>query len=231
MSDRDYYRPAGKGSKKKPGNNAKYDWNLMRDHYVYGYVVTDESTGQRSNAFPTYADLAEKFNCPVLSIRQKGAKENWTTLQAEYRETLDKQRQIESFKSPELSEQEQFNARILWDINKLFGVLEGLFEQYEYLELGVDGHFHFRMPNTKLGYSEDDPDGKRDIQPIRVSDLKGIVDILDKLHILSSRITAAQDAKFENKSVSELSSSDIETLLKQRDSLMRQLDGRTNGSE
>jgi hypothetical protein len=217
-------RPFGKGRKKHVGKQAKHNWDLIRHHYVYGYVVTDEATGQRTNTFPTYRELSEKFECPEDSIRHRGSKENWVLMQTQYRETLDKQRQIESFQSPELSEQEQFNARILWDINKLFGVLEGLFEQYEYLELGADGNFHFRMPNT---YDASEDEGS-DVKPIKVQDLKGIVDILDKIHLLSSRITESKSKEVDGKPISSLNQSDIEALLAQRDSLVRQLDGKQN---
>jgi hypothetical protein len=56
---------------KSPGRPSKYNWDVIRKEYVYGF--------KKGNKIyhPTYNDLAERWGLSVNSVAKKGSEENW----------------------------------------------------------------------------------------------------------------------------------------------------------
>lgn len=51
---------------------AKYDWDKIREEYIFGYITPE---GQK--VFPTQRNLAERHNIPISTIGTRASKEKW----------------------------------------------------------------------------------------------------------------------------------------------------------
>lgn len=196
---------------------SKYDWQTIENEYVIGYTKISTSTGLEEVKYPTYKELAKKYNMDEAYMRGRGAKGNW----ARARENIKAKRKFNNLEvvlSGDYNEAAQFDARILNTANRLLATVEAFFDQYDYIELGADGNFHFIKPD---GYNENVDDGDP-IKNIKVSDLKGLVEVLDKTQVLVRR-TVASTSSTTNNSMPD--NSQLDQLISQRETLKRQSDG------
>lgn len=204
-----------------PGRR-KHDWNSVRNEYTLGYRTLSESTGLEEIHYPTYEELSKKFNISLGVIKERGRKEKWVRQQ----QTIKERHQLDTTTyalSEEYSESAQFDARILNNANKLMGVVEAFFQQYEHLHLCSDGNFRYQPQNR--GYDEDDKEDPP--KPIKVADLKGLVEVLEKTQTLVRRTLGEPDKKSKPMTLaeSEVDGETVDSLINQRDSLKRQKDG------
>ncbi|GEM_PF-4010107 len=51
----------------------KYDWDKIRDEYIYGHM---DETGQRE--YPSLGKLAEKHNIPLGTVKSRARRESWS---------------------------------------------------------------------------------------------------------------------------------------------------------
>ena len=164
----------------KGGAKLKHDWTAIMEEYVVGYVVIDPETGHKIHQYPTLDDLAAKYQVSSSYIKNKSSKESWGLRRETFQTKLREKASSNKFHAF-ISQSASFDARTLLLLDKLYGLAEAYFDQFEGLEIGRDGNFHVINP----GYSEGDEDDKG--TPIKVTDLKGIVDILDKAQALVRR--------------------------------------------
>jgi hypothetical protein len=169
--------------------NQLYDWDSIREEYVIGYYITDPDTLKKKHWYPTLQDIKDKYGMNWSYLRQKSAKEGWSirreALQAKLREKSSTNT-LHSY----ISDSAQFDAMTLIAMKKLYRLVEAYFDQYDMLITNPDGTVSIR------DLSDED---KEDMPPIRVSDLKGLVETLDKAQALVRRtvgepIFGAQEA-------------------------------------
>ena len=169
--------------------NQKYDWDAIREEYVIGYYITDPDTLKKKHWYPTLQDIKDKYGMNWSYLRQKSAKEGWSVrreaLQAKLREKTSTNT-LHSY----ISDSAQFDAMTLIAMKKLYRLVEAYFDQYDMLITNPDGTVSIR------DLSEED---REEMPAIRVHDLKGLVDTLDKAQALVRRtvgepIFGAQEA-------------------------------------
>ena len=168
-----------KATRVKSKVGLKYPWAEILSEYVTGYVVPDPRTGAKIHIYPTLDDLAEKYGCSPTYLKSKSGKESWSKRREFFQLKLQEQTAANRFHSV-LSESSSSDARTLLAIDKLYALVEAYFEQYENMELCDDGKY--RLKN--IGYTEDPEAG---VKEIKVNDLKGLVDVLDKAQALVRR--------------------------------------------
>jgi hypothetical protein len=157
--------------------NQKYDWDSIRTEYVVGYFITDPETLQKRHFYPTYKDLVVKYGMNLDWLQKKAQKESWTTrreaLQAKLREKT-AANTLHSF----ISDSAQFDAMTIVALKKLYKLVDAYFDQYDFLETNNDGTVSIK----------DLSDEEKAMMPhIRVNDLKGLVDTLDRAQMLVRR--------------------------------------------
>jgi len=157
----------------------KYPWAEILSEYVTGYVIPDPRTGAKIHIYPTLDDLASKYGCSPTYLKSKSGKESWSKRREFFQLKLQEQTAANRFHSV-LSESASSDARTLLAIDKLYALVEAYFEQYENMEMCDDGKY--RLKN--VGYSEDPDAG---VKEIKVQDLKGLVEVLDKAQALVRR--------------------------------------------
>jgi hypothetical protein len=157
----------------------KYPWAEILSEYVTGYVIPDPRTGAKVHIYPTLDDLANKYGCSPGYLKSKSGKESWSKRREFFQLKLQEQTAANRFHSV-LSESSSSDARTLLAIDKLYALVEAYFEQYENMELCDDGKY--RLKNQT--YSEDPEAG---VKEIKVQDLKGLVEVLDKAQALVRR--------------------------------------------
>ena len=158
---------------------SKYDWETIRQEYVVGYFVTDPETFQKRHIYPTYNDIAAKYGMNYEYLKKKGQRESWVTrreaLQAKLREKT-ASNTLHSF----ISDSAQFDAMTLVALKKLYKLVDAYFDQYDFLEVNPDGTYSVR------DYSEDEEEEAQ--RPhIKINDLRGLVETLDKAQALVRR--------------------------------------------
>lgn len=163
------------------GAKIQYPWAEILSEYVTGYVLPDPKTGAKIHIYPTLDELAEKYGCSAHYIKSKSAKESWSKRREFFQLKMQEQTAANRFHSV-LSESASSDARTLLAIDKLYALVEAYFEQYENMELCDDGKY--RLKN--MGYSEES-DSSDGVKEIKVNDLKGLVDVLDKAQALVRR--------------------------------------------
>ena len=204
--------------------NTRYPWDQIREEYVVGYFVTDPETFQKRHWYPTYQDMVNKYGMHIDTLKKKAQKESWTTrreaLQAKLREKI-ASNTLHSF----ISDSAQFDAMTIIAIKKLYMLVDAYFEQFDFFEINPDGTITVKEMTAE----------ERALMPhIRVADLKGLVEALDKAQMLVRRtvgepIHGAQGensilaSEIFNPSVEAQSSEErnntkkrVDTLLKQR---------------
>lgn len=169
--------------------NTKYDWDAIREEYVIGYFVTDPDTLKKKHWYPTLQQIKDKYGMNWSYLRKKSAKEGWSVrrdaLQAKLREKTSSNT-LHSY----ISDSAQFDALTLIALKKLYRLVECYFDQYDILITNPDG---------TVSIKDLDDEEKEDIPDIKVYDLKGLVDTLDKAQALVRRtvgepIYGAQEA-------------------------------------
>lgn len=157
--------------------NQKYDWEAIREEYVIGYFITDPDTLKKKHWYPTLQDIKDKYGMNWSYLRKKSAKEGWSVrrdaLQAKLRERTSRNT-LHSY----ISDSAQFDAMTLIAMKKLYRLVEAYFDQYDMLITNPDGTVAIK------DLSDED---REDMPPIRVHDLKGLVDTLDKAQALVRR--------------------------------------------
>lgn len=157
--------------------NERYPWNDIRQEYVVGYFITDPETFSKRHWYPTYKDLVEKYGMHMDTLKKRAMKESWTTrreaLQAKLREKT-AANTLHSF----ISDSAQFDAMTIVALKKLYMLVDAYFDQYDFLEANPDGTVSIRDMS---------PEERAMIPHIRVNDLKGLVDALDKAQMLVRR--------------------------------------------
>lgn len=157
----------------------QYPWAEILSEYVTGYVVPDARTGAKVHIYPTLDQLADKYGCSPSYLKVKSAKESWSKRREFFQLKMQEQTAANRFHSV-LSESASSDARTLLAIDKLYALVEAYFEQYENMELCDDGKYRLKT----VGYSEDPDAG---VKEIKVQDLKGLVEVLDKAQALVRR--------------------------------------------
>jgi hypothetical protein len=159
---------------------SKYDWETIRQEYVVGYFVTDPETFQKRHIYPTYNDIAAKYGMNYEYLKKKGQRESWVTrreaLQAKLREKT-ASNTLHSF----ISDSAQFDAMTLVALKKLYKLVDAYFDQYDFLEVNPDGTYGIR------GYSENEDEENNERPHIKINDLRGLVETLDKAQALVRR--------------------------------------------
>lgn len=154
-----------------------YDWDAIREEYVIGYYITDPDTLKKKHWYPTLQDIKDKYGMNFSYLRQKSAKEGWSirreALQAKLREKSSTNT-LHSY----ISDSAQFDAMTLIAMKKLYRLVECFFDQFDILITNPDGTVSIR------DLSEEDKEG---LPEIRVYDLKGMVETLDKAQALVRR--------------------------------------------
>ena len=157
--------------------NSVYDWDAIREEYVIGYYITDPDTLKKKHWYPTLQDIKDKYGMNFSYLRQKSAKEGWSirreALQAKLREKSSTNT-LHSY----ISDSAQFDAMTLIAMKKLYRLVECFFDQFDILITNPDGTVSIR------DLSEEDKEG---LPEIRVYDLKGMVETLDKAQALVRR--------------------------------------------
>lgn len=157
--------------------NQRYDWATIREEYVVGYFVTDPETFRKRHWYPTYKDIVAKYGMHIDTLKKKAMRESWTTrreaLQAKLREKT-ASNTLHSF----ISDSAQFDAMTIVALKKLYMLVDAYFEQYDFFEVNPDG---------TISVKELSPEEKALMPHIRVNDLKGLVDALDKAQMLVRR--------------------------------------------
>ncbi len=157
--------------------NQKYPWDQIREEYVVGYFVTDPETFQKRHWYPTYRDIVKKYGMNLDYLQKRAQKESWTTrreaLQAKLREKTARNT-LHSF----ISDSAQFDAMTIVALKKLYMLVDAYFDQYDFLEMNIDG---------TISIKDMSPEEKALLPHIRVNDLKGLVDALDKAQMLVRR--------------------------------------------
>ena len=170
-------------------SNQRYDWDNIREEYVVGYYITDPDTLKKRHWYPTLQDIRDKYQMNYSYLRQKSAKEGWSirreALQAKLREKASTNT-LHSF----ISDSAQFDAMTLIAMKKLYRLVECYFDQFDILITNPDGTVNIK---------DLDDEEKESMPDIKVNDLKGLVDTLDKAQALVRRtvgepIFGAQEA-------------------------------------
>jgi hypothetical protein len=157
---------------------SKYDWETIRQEYVVGYFITDPETFQKRHIYPTYKDITEKYGMNLDYLKKRAQKESWVVrreaLQAKLREKT-ASNTLHSF----ISDSAQFDAMTLVALKKLYKLVDAYFDQYDFLEVNPDGTYGIR------GYDEEGEGSQR--PHIKINDLRGLVETLDKAQALVRR--------------------------------------------
>lgn len=98
-------------AKRSRGPAPKYQWSVIRDEYVEGYLK-DEPKDEFDRIFPTYEELSKRHGASVSAIRQRGSTERWKNLKNQYAIELVQARQKK--RSNKLA-----NAAVTFDDNAL----------------------------------------------------------------------------------------------------------------
>ena len=202
----------------------KVDWEEVMKEYVIGYVISDPETGRKIHKYPTLDELADKYGVSANTVKGRSSKENWTLRREAFQAKIREKNSVNTFHAF-VSESAAFDARTLIILDKLYGLAEAYFEQFDFLEIGHDGNFH------SAGY---DPDNETTPQ-IKVTDLKGMVDLLDKAQALVRRTVGEPifNAQQTQKSVAEEifgenkgngSANKVEDLIKKREAYQANID-------
>lgn len=204
----------------------KVDWEEVMKEYVIGYVISDPETGRKIHKYPTLDELAEKYGISPNTVKGRSSKENWTLRREAFQAKIREKNSVNTFHAF-VSESAAFDARTLIILDKLYGLAEAYFEQFDFLEIGHDGNFH------SAGY---DPNGGEGAPVIKVNDLKGMVDLLDKAQALVRRTVGEPIFNAQNvqKSVAEEIFGDnskvngannkVEDLIKKREAYQANID-------
>lgn len=207
-----------------PGVKTRVDWEEVMKEYVIGYVISDPETGRKIHKYPTLDELADKYGVSANTVKGRSSKENWTLRREAFQAKIREKNSVNTFHAF-VSESAAFDARTLIILDKLYGLAEAYFEQFDFLEIGHDGNFH------SAGY---DPDNETTPQ-IKVTDLKGMVDLLDKAQALVRRTVGEPifNAQQTQKSVAEEifgenkgngSANKVEDLIKKREAYQTNID-------
>lgn len=78
--------------KRSRGPEAQYDWTLIRNEYVEGYLRPD-AKDEFDRIFPTYAELNKRHGASLSAIRARGSRERWKNLKNTYAIELAQARQ------------------------------------------------------------------------------------------------------------------------------------------
>ncbi len=203
----------------------KVDWEEVMKEYVIGYVISDPETGRKIHKYPTLDELADKYGVSPNTVKGRSSKENWTLRREAFQAKIREKNSVNTFHAF-VSESAAFDARTLIILDKLYGLAEAYFEQFDFLEIGHDGNFH------SAGY---DPDAESAPQ-IKVNDLKGMVDLLDKAQALVRRTVGEPIFNAQNvqKSVAEeifgdgnaktTDTNKVEDLIKKREAYQSNID-------
>lgn len=109
-----------------------YDWDLLRQQYVQGFVVVDPETGDRRSVYPTHEDLANKHGCHVDTIRHKSSQRRPTW--AEQRSALKAklaEREDDRRVSYYLSESAALDAETLSLVRDSLKLMRSFVDQYQ----------------------------------------------------------------------------------------------------
>lgn len=174
-------KPKTKKQMAKAKSGVQYPWAEIKSEYITGYVIPDVRTGAKIHIYPTLEELAEKYGCSPYYIRSKSSKESWSQSRKMFQAVRQEKAEIGKFHAV-LSESASSDARTLAAVDKLYALVEAYFQQYEDMELCDDGKFRL----TSSSYTEDE-DGNLLVREVKVNDLKGIVDVLDKAQALVRR--------------------------------------------
>lgn len=173
--------PPPKPTRVQSRTGFQYPWAEIVSEYVTGYIVPDARTGAKVHIYPTLDELAEKYGCSPHYIKLKSSKESWSKRREFFQLKRQEQTEANRFHSV-LSESASSDARTLLAVDKLYALVEAYFEQYENMEMCDDGKFRLRNHRSKLDEEAEDP-----IKEIKVQDLKGLVEVLDRAQALVRR--------------------------------------------
>lgn len=70
--------------KRSTGPRSQYDWAVIRDEYVNGYLRANPRD-EFDLIYPTYEQLAQRHGCAHASVMARGAKERWRNLKDQAR--------------------------------------------------------------------------------------------------------------------------------------------------
>ena len=121
--------------------------------------------------------MVDKYGMHIDTLRKRAQKESWTTrreaLQAKLREKT-ASNTLHSF----ISDSAQFDAMTIVALKKLYMLVDAYFEQFDLFEVNPDG---------TISIKEMSEEEKALMPHIRVADLKGLVEALDKAQMLVRR--------------------------------------------
>jgi hypothetical protein len=150
--------------------NATIDWFQMEAEYIQGNYITDTKTGYRQLVFPTHKQLAEKYGCSIITIREKSAREEWSKRQQFYKQKI-KHKITEDKVNLLFSESAKYDARNLATLDFINQMLQAYLEPYRQMLAGK--------------YVEDEGG----LPPkINLKDLNLATDLLQKSHNLARNI-------------------------------------------
>lgn len=197
-------------------NGLKKDWQLIRDEYVTGYREVDPDTGNVRISYPSYRDLAEKYDVTYSWLAQVAKREDWT-----------KQREIFKEKMKTLQDEKRFNIYISDAAQIDTSVLESTKDLLKIVRREINK----LQPNAERdpamdGYDED-PESTVDVK--RILDLTNCLSKLQEVGkracgepvgmVSENKLKHAREEASPKKE--ESSAKRLEELIKRREELLR----------
>ena len=149
----------------------KYDWLRLETEYVQGYFET-QPNGIRIHRFPSYQELADKYEYHKSVIAKRASAENWLLQRDQYKEKVKGkiERENNSIRFRDSARYDVQNLRALEDVHKL---VDKYFENYT------------DLLESEAGFVLNE---EGEAPKINVKELQMIVDIIDKKHRIARNI-------------------------------------------
>jgi len=102
--------------------NQKYNWEQIRSEWIHGQFFTDPDSGIKTQKYPTFQDLHEKYGVSVYMLQQKSYRESWGKQRQIFKSKIERHSRDKRM-TLMLDEGAKFDARVLDLVEKLGRVL------------------------------------------------------------------------------------------------------------
>ena len=151
----------------------RIEWEAMKRDYIYGYTERDVETGIMRTRYPTFPELAEKYNCALATINEKSYSDPiapWGKQRAKIKEKLREKLSNEEVNLV-LSDSAKYDLMNLRLVENTFMLLKEFFRPYlDYFE-------------NQDAYTEDDSPPR-----VSVKEMESLSRTLLNLHTLVRNI-------------------------------------------
>lgn len=110
----------------------RIDWESLKREFIYGCTQKDIKTGISKIFYPTFQELAEKYNCAVETINHKSQNDpiaSWSKQRAKIKEKLCQKLNNEEINLV-LSDSAKYDLTNLQLVNNTFKLLQEFFHPY-----------------------------------------------------------------------------------------------------